>query len=67
MSKSPWTDIDDAFKQMYTESIVISGRRGSQQFKQTIEAAVFIDNTGDATSDDMMDTNMEFLHICCKQ
>lgn len=66
MSKSPWKDNDDAFTQMYDESVVISGTRGSKAFKQTIEAAVFVDYTGGATTDDMMDTDREDIHICCK-
>lgn len=64
--KSPWANNDNAFKEMYDESIVISGTRPTETFKQTIETSVFVDLTGDPTSDDMMDTSFEQIHVCCK-
>lgn len=51
---------------MFTESVVISGSRGEKQFKQTIEAAVFIDMTGDAISDSALDTDREDIGIICR-
>ena len=65
MTKSPWTDSNEAYGPMFTESVVISGTRETGTFKQTIQAAVFVDITGDALTDDAMDTDMETINICC--
>lgn len=65
--KSPWKNIDEAFEPMFTESVVISGRRGDKAFRQTIEAAVFIDMTGDALTDDAIDTDREDIDIVCRR
>lgn len=66
MSKSPWKDIDNAFLPMFTESVVVSGKRGQNVFKQTIEAAVFVDMTGDALADDI-DTDREDINVVFNQ
>ena len=66
MSKSPWKDIDDAFIPMFTESVIVSGKHGQNAFKQTIEAAVFVDMTGDALSENI-DTDMEDINIIFNQ
>ena len=55
MMVNPWDNIEKAFEQMFTESIVIEHNAE----KQTIEAAVFIDNTGDSLVDDALDTDRE--------
>lgn len=60
--KSPWTDNDKAYSPMFTESVVISGTRGQDSFRQTIEAAVFVDNTGDALAENI-DTDREDIDI----
>lgn len=60
--KSPWTDNDKAYSPMFTESVVISGTRGQEGFRQTIEAAVFVDNTGDALAENI-DTDREDIDI----
>lgn len=65
--KSPWTDNDKAYSPMFTESVVISGTRGQDSFRQTIEAAVFVDNTGDALTDDAIDTDREDIDIVCRR
>lgn len=61
--KSPWKDYDAAFEPMFSESIVLT----HLSKKQTIEAAVFIDNTGDALNDDMIDTDREDIQIVCNK
>ena len=66
MNKSPWKDNDNAFIQMYDESVVISGKRPDKTFSQTIEVALFVDFTDDATSDEMIDTDCQYIHLCCK-
>ena len=63
--KSPWTDNDAAFFPMYDESVVISGKRPDGAFRQTIEVALFVDFTDDPTTDEMMDTDCEYVHLCC--
>lgn len=63
---SPWKGNDDAFVQMYDESVVISGTRQDGNFKQTIEVALFVDYTDDPTNDDMIDTTIEYIHLCCR-
>ena len=65
-NKSPWKDNDNAFIQMYDESVVISGKRPDKTFSQTIEVALFVDFTSDPTSDEMMDTDCQYIHLCCK-
>ena len=67
MKISPWKDNDDAFRPMFTESIVLSGIRENGTFKQTIEAAVFTDMTGDAMTDEAIDTDREDINICCNK
>ena len=67
MNNSPWKDSDKAYAPMFTESIVISGTREDGTFKQTIQAAVFIDMTADAISDEAIDTDRENINICCNQ
>lgn len=67
MMKSPWIDNDKAFAPMFTESIVISGKRGNKTFRQTIEAAIFVDMTGDALTDDAIDTDREDINIVCRK
>lgn len=52
---------------MFTESIVISGKRGDKAFRQTIEAAVFVDMTGDALTGDAIDTDREDIDIVCRK
>lgn len=52
---------------MFTESIVISGLRDDKQFRQTIEAAVFVDMTDDAISEEGIDSDRESINICCNQ
>lgn len=61
--ESPWKENDDAFMPMFTESIVLT----HQKQKQTISAAVFTDNTGDALADDNLDTDREDIQIVCKR
>lgn len=61
--KSPWTDNDKAFAPMFTESVIISGKRGQEVFKQTIEAAIFLDMTGDALADNTIDTDREDINV----
>lgn len=61
--KSPWKDNDVAFEPMFTESVVIA----HEGKKQTIEAAVFIDNTADAIVDEALDTDIEEIRIVCKK
>lgn len=51
---------------MYDESVVISGKRPTGNFKQTIEVALFVDYTDDPTNEDMIDTNIEYIHMCVK-
>lgn len=63
MIKSPWIDIDEAFYPMFTESMVISGKHGQNEFRQTIEAAVFVDMTGDAFEDNAVDTDREDINV----
>jgi len=65
--KSPWIDNDKAFAPMFTESIVISCKRSNKTIKQTIEAAVFVDMTGDAISDNTLDTDREDIDIVCRK
>lgn len=67
MMKSPWIDNDKAFAPMFTESIVISCKRSNKTIKQTIEAAVFVDMTGDAISDNTLDTDREDIGIVCRK
>ena len=50
---------------MYDESVVISGTRPAGGFKQTIDVALFVDYTDDPTTDGMMDTDCEYIHLCC--
>lgn len=61
--KNPWKDYDAAFAPMFTESIVLT----HQDKKQTLEVAVFTDNTGDALTEDMMDTDREDIQIVCNK
>ena len=56
MRKSPFTDIDAAFIPMFDETLTLKRKNGEQT---TIEAAVFIDNTAEPFSDDMMETECE--------
>lgn len=48
---------------MFTESVVIVHKNE----KQTIEAAVFIDNTADSVIDDALDTDIEEIRIVCEK
>lgn len=63
MENSPWKDNDDAFEAMYDESVVV--KHGGE--KATLEVCVFTDNTGDAISDEGMDTTREDIKIVCKR
>ena len=63
---SPWKGNDNAFDVMYDESVVISGTRTDGNFKQTIEVALFVDYTSDPTGEDMLDTDCEYIHLCCR-
>lgn len=65
MEKSPWRDNDDAFTDMFDESVVLSGTRPTGNFKQTIKVALFVDYVPDSMSEDIMDTNIEYIHLCC--
>lgn len=51
---------------MFDESVVLSGTRPTGTFKQTIKVVVFADYMPDPASDDMLDTNVECIHICCQ-
>lgn len=61
--KSPWKDNDVAFEPMFTESVVIVHKNE----KQTIEAAVFIDNTADSVIDEALDTDIEEIRVVCEK
>ena len=63
MMKSPWKDNDVAFEPMFTESIVLTHKNE----KQSIEAAVFIDNTADSIVDEALDTDFEEIKVVCKR
>lgn len=52
---------------MFTESIVISGRRDGKEFRQTISAAVFTDMTGDPLAEEAVDTDREDINITCSR
>lgn len=64
---SPFKDIDDAFDPMYTECVVISGKRGDKSFRQTIQACVFTCATADALDEMAVDTDREDIRVVCKQ
>ena len=63
MSVSPWKDFDEAFESMFDESVVIT----HEGERQTLKAAVFIDNTGDALTDAGMDSDREDIQIVCEK
>lgn len=67
MMKSPWTDNDKAFAPMFTESIIVSGQRGQDTFRQTIETAIFVDMTGDALAESNVDTDREDINVVFNQ
>lgn len=62
MSESPWKNADNAFELMYDESIVV--KHGGE--KATVNVCVFTDNTGEALTDDAIDTTREDIKVVCK-
>lgn len=67
MMKSPWIDNAEAFAPMFTESIVVSGKRNDKSFRQTIDTTVFVDMTGDSLDDSTVDTDREDIDIVFNQ
>lgn len=60
---SPFKNIDNAFEPMFDEEILIETKDGSRQM---LSVFVAIDETDDAMSDDMIDTDSENIVICSK-
>ena len=56
MAKNPWTDIEEAFKPMYDEKVVIELKDGS---RLPIDVIVFTDNTSDPINEEMLDSEMD--------
>ena len=60
MAKNPWTDIEEAFKPMYDEKVVIELKDGG---RLPIDVIVFTDNTSDPINEEMLDSEMEEISI----
>lgn len=64
MSKNPWTDIEEAFEQMYDEAVVVQTKNGS---RQSLNVIVSTDGTGDALADDMIGSDRMDITIIVKK
>ena len=60
MAKNPWTNIEEAFKPMYDEKVVIELKDGS---RLPIDVIVFTDNTSDPINEEMLDSEMDEISI----
>lgn len=61
--KSPWKT-DSAFEPMFDESIWLKSRDGQQN---TVQAAVFTDNTAMPLDEDMLESDCEQLNFIVKR
>lgn len=62
--KSPFRHIDSAFDVFYDEQIVVECKDGR---KQTLQACVMTDNTGDPLSEELVDSEREDLNIVARR
>lgn len=60
MAKNPWTDIEEAFKPMYDEKVVIELKDGS---RIPVLAMVCTDNTAEPLNEEMFDSDREDIAI----
>ena len=62
--KNPFIHFDKAFDPMFSEDVILTLKDGK---KQTISTCIFDDTTGDALSDDSVDTTREDIQLVFKK
>ena len=61
--KSAWKNIEPAFEPMFDEEISISGKRTDVDINTSLKCIVFSDMTGEAFSDNSVNTEREDITI----
>ena len=63
MNKSPWKDIDDAFNNMFDETVVVKCKRDNEEFSQTLNVYISVNMTDETILDDALETDREEISL----
>lgn len=65
--KSPWTNIDSAFDQMFDEDIIVKFRRDGEPCSQTFKVYVTTGITSDSMSEEIMDSQSQAISVLSRK
>ena len=65
--KSPWSDIDKAFDQMFDEDIIVKYKRDGEPCSQTMRVYVTTGITSDTMTDELIDSQSQTINIVSRK